>query len=199
MKLLNKQQEEANRMLGEKERSHQRELEIQQQTHKMQQAALSGRLKRSNEDLRDVKNQLEQMMAKNVSVETASSDNYQAFVNSPICLHIIEVVHKRQFKSKMDYQIYKDYALSKDQLLAMRNAAKQYLPQFISNIRNRFPSLTDNDMDYCYLILLGLNEADISALLQKAYSTVCDRSRKINRIVEATNSLYHTLTSMLSV
>ena len=97
----------------------------------------------------------------------------------------------------MDYLIYKDYALSKDQILALRDAAEKHLTWFVSQIRKQFPKLTDNDMDYCYLFLLGLNEADISALMQRAYTTVCDRSRKINRIIGANDSLYHALRKML--
>ena len=97
----------------------------------------------------------------------------------------------------MDYLIYKDYALSKDQILALRDAAEKHLTRFVSQIRMQFPKLTDSDMDYCYLFLLGLNEADISALMQRAYTTVCDRSRKINRIIEADDSLYHALRNML--
>ena len=218
-KLLKKQQEEADKVLGEteqqheeelrqrqaeaekiledKERSYQREMESERLTHKMQQAALSGRLKRSNEELRDVSSQLEQMLEKNVSSGAVHSDDYKAFVNTSICLHIVGLVHTQQYKSKMDYLIYKDNALSKEQLLALRDAAETNLPRFVTLIRKQFPKLTDNDMDYCYLFLLGLNEADISALMQRAYTTVCDRSRKISRIIGANESLYHTLRNML--
>jgi hypothetical protein len=197
--LLNKQQEEADRMLGDKERAHRQEMETARQAHKMQQKALSGRLRRSNEELRDISNQLEQMLAKNAVVGAELSDDYKAFVDTPICLHIIGLVHEQHFKSKMDHLIYKDNALGRNQLLALRNAAEQNLPRFISSIHKQYPNLTDNDMDYCYLILLGLNEAEISALLQKAYTTVCDRCRKISRIIGATGSLYYTLHEMLSV
>ena len=185
------------KQLRDKEKHHQREMESERQAHKMQQAALSGRLKRSNEELRDVSNQLEQMLAKTVSSEAVLSDDYKAFVNTPICLYIVDLVHTQQFKSKMDYLIYKDKALSKEQLLALRDAVGTNLPRFVSQIRKQFPKLTDNDMDYCYLFLLGLNEADISALMQRAYTTVCDRSRKISRIIGANDSLYQTLRNML--
>ena len=189
-------------MLKEEEEKKQHletQIETERKTHKVQQAALSGRLRRSNEELRDVSNRLEQMLAKDALSESELSDDYSAFVNAPVCLYIVELTHKQQFKSKMDYLVYKSYALNRDQLLALRNAAKQNLPRFISNIHKQYPGLTDSDMDYCCLILLGLNEADISALLQKAYTTVCDRCRKISRIIGTTDSLYHTLHSMLFV
>jgi len=174
-------------------------LESERQTHKMQQAALSGRLKQSNEALRDVSKQLEQSMANNALLDVSGDpDDYSAYINTPICQYLIKLVHEQQFKSKMDCMIYKDSALSKEQLLALHDAAEKKLPRFTSHVRQQFSGLTDGDMDYCYLLLLGLNEADISALLQRAYSTVCERSRKINRIIEAKGDLYHTLRNMLS-
>ena len=94
--------------------------------------------------------------------------------------------------------IYKDSALSKEQLLALHDAAEKKLPRFTSHVRQQFSGLTDGDMDYCYLFLLGLNEADVSALMQRAYTTVCDRSRKISRIIGANGNLNHALRSLLS-
>ena len=172
-------------------------MEAERQAHRMEQAALSGRLKRSNEKLRDVSKQLEETLARNSFLETEASDDYSAYINAPICLYIVNLVHRQQFKSKMDYLVYKDDALGKEQLLALRDAAEKHLARFNSQIRKRFPNLTDNDMDYCYLFLLGLGEADVSALMQRAYTTVCDRSRKISRIIGASDSLYQTLRNML--
>ena len=185
-KLLKDQQEEADKVLEETE-----------QQHRMQQAALAGRLKKSNEELRDVSMQLEQTLAKATS-ESMPPDDYTSYVNAAICQYIVGVVHEQQFKSKMDYLVYKDFALSKEQLLSLHNAAEKHLPRFVSQIRKQFSRLTESDMDYCYLFLLGLSEADVSALMQRAYTTVCDRSRKISRILGANDSLYHTLRNCLS-
>ena len=196
-KEMRQQQKNAEKALEDMEKRHQEEIETERQTHKMQQAALSGRLKRSNEELRDMSKQLEQSLSKNALSESDVSNDYAAFINDPICKHIVGVTHTQQFKSKMDYLIYKDDALSKEQLLDLRNAVQKHLPRFVSHIRRQYPKLTDNDMDCCYLVLLGLNEADISALMQRAYTTVCDRSRKISRIIGANDSLYHVLRNML--
>ena len=205
---LNRQQKESNQRLHESEtmfvkkieaeqQRHEKTMEAERQAHRMEQAALSGRLKRSNEKLRDVSKQLEETLAKNSLSETETSDDYSAYINAPICLYIVNLVHRQQFKSKMDYLVYKDDALGKEQLLALRDAAEKHLARFNSHIRKRFPNLTDNDMDYCYLFLLGLGEADVSALMQRAYTTVCDRSRKISRIIGASDSLYQALRNML--
>ena len=55
--LLKIQQEEADKMLEETGRHYEEALEAEQQAHRMEQAALSGRLKESNETLRNVAQQ----------------------------------------------------------------------------------------------------------------------------------------------
>ncbi|MBQ4398635.1 MAG: hypothetical protein II829_03500 [Bacteroidales bacterium] len=194
---LRTQKDRADKEMEKTKKRHDEELEAVRQTHQMQQAALSGRLKRSNEELRDISKRLELSLSKNAQYESGVSNDYAAFINDPICKHIVGVAHKQQFKSKTDYLIYKDNALSKEQLLDLRNAVQKHLPRFVSHIRRQYPKLTDNDMDCCCLVLLGLNEADISAMMQRAYTTVCDRSRKISRIIGTNDSLYYTLRNML--
>jgi hypothetical protein len=88
--------------------------------------------------------------------------------------------------------------LDKQQLLDLRVAVDRHFGQFTLRLRKAYPKLTSIDIDYCCLYLLNLTHADVSALMQRAYTTVCDRSRKINRIIGANESLYHTLRNMLS-
>ena len=162
-----------------------RQLDSERHTHKMKQAALAGRLKRSNETLRQTEQQLEEVrFSINMATDGKNPNaNMEAFKSSPICQYIIEVVENRNFKPKVNHYIYKDYALDRSQLKALVEAADQHLDNFTFRIRKKYPSLTDDDMKYCCLYLLGLNEADISALMQRAYSTVCDRNRKIKNII----------------
>ena len=187
-----------NKRLHEEKENVGRLLESERQTYRIQQAALSGRLKQRNKELRHVSKQLEQAVAKNPTDDESKRNNdYSAFINAPVCLQIVRIAHSQQFKSKMDYMAYKDHALSKEQLLALHDAAGKHLALFTAHIQKQFPNLTESDLVYCYFFLLGLSEADISAFLQRAYSTVCERSRKIKRTLEAKGSLYHTLKNML--
>ncbi len=48
------------------------------------------------------------------------------------------------------------------------------------------------------LVLLGLTDADVSALMQKAYPTVSQRSRKIKAILGSETTLPITLRSFSS-
>ena len=212
-KLLKKQQEEANRKLGETEQQHkeelrqrhteaeriledkekryQQELETERQTHKMQQAALSGRLKRSNEELRELKDQIRQRNDAVAKTEAAAS-----FTEEPVCRLILERVKEGRFKSKVDCTAYKDFALNKQQLLDLRLAADRHYDQFTVRLKKAYPELTQGDLDYCCLYLLGLTDADIAALMQRAYNTVIERNGKMRKIFGSENPLPITLKSI---
>ena len=118
------------------------------------------------------------------------------FVNEPICKSILDVVNIRQFKSKVHYSTYKEFALNKNQLLMLREAVNKHYDNFTQTLINRYPELTIDDIDYCCLYFLGLKDADISALMQRAYPTVCQRSRKLKRIFNSNESIQTTIASL---
>jgi len=191
--LLKKKQEEADRKLGETERQHREELEAERQTHWMQQAALSGRLKRSNEELRELRDLKRQQTGNGVPKQETQ---VVSFNDEPICRLIMERVNERQFKSKIDYIIYKDSALDKQQLLDLRLAVDRHFGQFTARLKKAYPELTNGDLDYCCLYLLGLTDADIAALMQRTYNTVFHRNGKMRKIFGSENPLPVTLMGM---
>jgi hypothetical protein len=96
----------------------------------------------------------------------------------------------------VDYINYKDYALHKEHLLALREAADVHFGQFTDRLKKDYPTLTKGDIDYCCLYLLGLEEADVAALMQRAFNTVCERSRKLKGIFGSDEALSTTLRRM---
>ena len=158
-------------------------LLLNRKRHKRMEAekqALSGRLQEQGEALSAMKKR----------VEAAS------FAEEPICRLIMERVNEGQFKSKVDYIIYKDYALTKEELLALREATDAHFGQFTAQLKNDYPALTKGDIDYCCLYLLGVEEADVAALMQRAFNTVCERSRKLKGIFGSDEPLSTTLRRM---
>ena len=160
-------------------------LAEQQQAHRMEQAALAGRLKRSNQELRELKDRIQQ------NEESAPKPEAQTalFTEEPIYRLIMKRVNDGKFLSQMDCTLYKEYALDKAQVIALREAANRHFNQFTSRLAKAYPDLTKGDLDYCCLYLLGLNDADVAALLQKAYPTVSQRSRKLRAIFGSEVSL----------
>ena len=187
-KLLKEQQETADRILGKTKQQHREELEAERQTHRIEQAAISGRLKRSNQEVRELKDQIKQLDDLATKTEVAAS-----FDEEPICRLIMDRVNEGQFKSKIDHIIYKDSALDKQQLLDLRLAVDRHYGQFTVRLKKAYPELTNSDLDYCCLYLLGLTDADIAALMQRTYNTVFERNGKMRKIFGSENPLPITL------
>lgn len=78
----------------------------------------------------------------------------------------------------------------------LREAVNKHYDNFTQTLINRYPELTIDDIDYCCLYFLGLKDADISALMQRAYPTVCQRSRKLKRIFNSNESIQTTIASL---
>lgn len=154
---------------------HRRKMQAEREAHRMEKASMLGRLKRSNEELRELKDQIPQQNHAVPKPETQAA----SFTEEPICRLIMERVNEGQFKSKVNYLDYKEYALSKEQITALREAVDRHFGQFTIRLSKAYPDLTKSDLSYCCLYLLDLNDADIAALMQRAYSTVSERSRKL--------------------
>jgi hypothetical protein len=174
--------------MEERKRQHSEFLETERQIHRMEQAALSGRLKRSNEEVRMLKGRI-----KRQEELESSSKQAESFTDEPICRLILERVKNGQFLSQTDCNIYKDYALSKEQIVSLREVADLHFGFFALRLAKAYPKLTQSDLDYCCLYLLGLSDADVSALMQKAYPTISQRSRKIKAILGNDSPLPLTL------
>ena len=167
------------------------QIKEEQLTHKIQQKSLSGRLKQKNQEMRKLQDQIKQQNDRNVETEPTLS-----FVEEPVCRLILERVKEGQFKSQMDCTLYKSCALTKEQIMALHEAVNRHFAGFTMRLKKAYPQLTDSDLNYCSLYLLGLNDADISALMQKAYPTVSQRSRKLKTIFGSELSLPITLHSI---
>jgi tetratricopeptide (TPR) repeat protein len=155
------------------------QMEAEREAHRLEKASMSGRLKRSNQELRELKDQMRQQTGNGAPKQEAQA---VSFNEEPICRLIMERVNEGLFKAQMDCKLYQDYALGKEQVMALREAADRHFNQFTVRLAKAYPNLTKGDLDYCCLYLLGLSDADISALMQRAYATVSERSRKIKTI-----------------
>ena len=120
------------------------------------------------------------------------------FINEPICNFIWKVVAENSFKAKIDFKVYKDHALDKNQIMLLRDAVDRHYNNFTKKLGKKYPELTVDDIDYCCLYLLGLKDADISALIQRAYPTVHQRGNKLKHIFNTKESLQTTIAGKAS-
>ena len=190
---MKQQRDEASQQMEAVQEAHRLEnqrMEAEREAHRLEKASMSGRLKRSNQELRELKDQMRQQVGNGAPKQEAQA---VSFNDEPICRLIMERVNKGQFKAQMDCKLYQDYALGKEQVMALREAADRHFGQFTSRLAKAYPELTRGDLDYCCLYLLGLSDADVAALMQKAYPTVSHRARKMKAIFKNEAPLPTTL------
>ena len=121
------------------------------------------------------------------------------FISEPICKSILETANKQQFKSRVPCSAYIEYALSKEQLLALKDAMDRHYDNFTQWICKEYPELTNDDIDYLCLYHLGLKDTDIFALMQRAYPTIGERSRKLKRIFNSDEPLHTIIKNIITL
>lgn len=121
------------------------------------------------------------------------------FMNEPICKSILETTNKQQFKSRVPCSAYIEYALSKEQLLSLKDAMDRHYDNFTQWICKEYPELTNDDIDYLCLYHLGLKDTDIFALMQRAYPTIGERSRKLKRIFNSDEPLHTIIKNIITL
>ena len=190
---MRQQRDEADQQMEAVQEAHRLEnqrMEAEREAHRLEKASMSGRLKKSNQELRELKDQMRQQAGNGAPKQEAQA---MSFNEEPICHLIMERVNEGQFKAQMDCKLYHDYALGKEQVMALREAADRHFNQFTVRLAKAYPDLTKGDLDYCCLYLLGLSDADVSALMQRAYNTVSERSRKLKGVFGSEEPLSATL------
>ena len=161
---------------------HKRKLEAQiekeRHAHKVQQAALAGRLKRSNAALK--------AQAKTESVVVPFSDVQdpnaaKKYSDEPICQHILAVCNDKSnpIKSTVPVSSYADIALTDAQNAQLKDAAMRHYGPLFGKLKHQHPELKEKDFLYCYLCLLGLDNSQIAVLTQLSYRTIWEREKRL--------------------
>ena len=146
------------------------------------------------------------MRIANVSTtETSNNEEEQenevverSFYDEPICKEILGIVKDNSFKARVNYKEYKEFALDDKQFLKLRTVTNLHYNDLTNTLKNQFPELTIDDVNYCCLYLLGLKTADISALMHKEYSTTRYRKEKIKNVLKSGSNIPTALKTLQS-
>lgn len=168
------------RQLKLRQKENERQLETERQTHRMQQSALSGRLKQSNIELKELRKSLESARPKDIQQQEVVGK----YSDEAICQYIIKVCHDKHnpIKSTVPISAYADIALDYAQKAQLKQAAIRHYGDLFEKIKQQHPSLKEKDFLYCYLCLLGLDNGQIAVLLQHSSSTIWERERRLKKI-----------------
>ncbi len=154
-------------------------IETERYAHKVQQAALAGRLKSSNAIAKVYGKRNYPNRTKELTHDGA--DNY---MEEPISLKIISACNddKITIKSTVPVSAYANIALTDIEKAQLKDAAWRHYGPLFESLTQQYAELKEKDYLYCYLCLLGLDNVQIAALMQNSQSTIWDREKRLQKI-----------------
>ena len=184
-KMLKEQQEEADMM-----------LETERHSHKMQQAALAGRLRQSNAALK-----AQSKAASPIAPLPYKQDQNEAesYAEEPVCQQILAVCNDKSnpVKSTIPVSSYAGIALTDAQKAQLKDAAMRHYGPLFEKLKLQYPELKEKDFLYCYLCLLGLDNMQIAVLTQLSYRTIWEREKRLQTLFHADDRIAVVLHEMM--
>ena len=194
-------------------RRNKRRMKMELLTHRMQQAALSGKLKKSNEALRDTSKQLEKAIAEKAAAtkqlqfanarlqaeneqlarreaeaqhakpSKAPASAYEALMKEAICLDLLQRFGNTDVITTNKPSYYAKLAISARDKQLLANAVERHCPNFGPLLKAGCPDFTRADFELCRFLLIGLSEPETAVLLQKDYSTIWRRTKRLREMM----------------
>ena len=155
-------------------------LEVERHAHKMEQAALAGRLRKSNNALALQKEEKENLLkALQAHQEQSSWNSLNEFMNEDICKEIISLLDGKEIKREAKIGSYPELQLSRTQLSCLDVAVEKHFIGFSKMLTDISPRISREELNQCWLYLLDLEDVQIAHLLSCDYSTVKKRSKRM--------------------
>lgn len=101
-------------------------------------------------------------------------------------------------KSAVSIKAYADISLSYSQIAQLNDAALKHYGRLFMMLEKNYSPLKGKDLTYCQLCLLGLNNVQIAALLQKTPSTITSQKKRLQRIFHQNNEISVVLNGFLN-
>jgi tetratricopeptide (TPR) repeat protein len=132
--------------------------------------------------------------------EAQSFSFAESYADEPICKHILAVCNdkKNPIKSTVPYSAYSGISLDNTQMAELKNAAYHHYGILFEKLGKEHPELKGKDYQYCFLCLLGMDNVQIAALLQKSNSTIWDREKRLQKILGSNDKIAIILHGMIT-
>ena len=153
------------------------------------------------DDLRGVNNRLQKENQKLIklsqhSPQKAKEKEYDALMHEAICLDLMQRFDKTDILTTNKPEEYAALAITPKEKQSLAKAVMKHCPDFDSILKTYYPTIKANDLEVCRFFLIGLSETQIAVLLQKDYSTIWRRSRRLKEMMKYVEPKMH-LTRLL--
>ena len=122
--------------------------------------------------------------------------NLNNYLQSDICTRILKEI-KELSENNMDTSELT--TMSQKELVLLLNSANFHLNYFMNDIANKYSRLKKEDLYYLCLVIIGLNNSQISSLLGVTYTAVRKRKNKICKLLglDIKENLYNHLLNLI--
>ena len=191
-KLLKKQQEEADKRLGETKMEHEQEMKLWQakteKARKRHEEELESERLAYRKEQEALRKSLKQHEERVKELETKQEHHHSeivqqglAFSNEPICRKIKDSISNLHLTARSNYGDYYYVKLDETDSVALGEAVAKHFPDFRTTLYTLLPKMDNKDLLMCYLYLLHLNNQQIAVLQQCHNSTIHRRSEQLQR------------------
>ncbi len=124
--------------------------------------------------------------------------NLNNYLQSEVCSKILNDIKELSEKKLKSYALS---PLSKEEFVLLLNSANHHLNYFINNMANKYPKLKKEDMYYLCLVIMGLDNNQISSLFGVTYDAINKRKNRICTILGIVhkNSLNNYLLNIIKM
>lgn len=179
-----------------KRKNRKREKELISETDKLQLKIKEKTAENQSKEkqIKELKDELSKTKAERNVPKLSYEERIALLKQDKIYQLLNEKVNSGYIKSGQDYP---KLQLTDTQKVRIFKAIDNAFPGFSTEIIKQYPRLTTQDVFYCCLYIMGLNEKQAAAITGKTYQTVWARSAKMNEIFGSNANLKIILSNFL--
>lgn len=154
---------------------------------------LRGEMDQLNDELERQQETMSEIQARQKEKKQKTRDpgkekaRRKAFLEEPICQRITKSLQGIHITARNTLELYVSFTNA--DAAALRDAVSRHYRSFDTILTSKFPKMSDNDLLLCHLLLLGLNEKQVSVLMCKSYSTVKKHINKLEKALKIRKKL----------
>ena len=121
--------------------------------------------------------------AQHAKPSKAPASAYEALMKEAICLDLLQRFGNTDVITTNKPSYYAKLAISARDKQLLANAVERHCPNFGPLLRTECPDFTRADVELCRFLLIGLSEPETAVLLQKDYSTIWRRTKRLREMM----------------
>ena len=111
----------------------------------------------------------------------AEAREYDALLRESVCMDLLQRFGQTEILTTNKPDKYAALAITTKERQALASAVMKHCPGFAPILKGHYPAIKAADLDVCRLFLIGLSEQQIAVLLQKDYSTIWKRAKRLKK------------------